>query len=211
MNMILKTLYFCIASFAINAYAGSDEMNFGKAAPSDSAIIEHFKSASTTQHVDTAAPAGDGYQDVSDNDLQSVRGLRKINTLSTSLGQKTKHSPDEPEKAISLQITFDYNSSDLRDQTLVQLDPVGRALSSADLRGMKFRVEGHTDTVGSEEFNIELSRRRADAVKLFLMQKYGLAASSIQVEGKGKFDLADSSHPTSEINRRVRIVSLGQN
>jgi outer membrane protein OmpA-like peptidoglycan-associated protein len=213
MNKLIKVLQISIVSCVVTTYAGADEMNFGKVAPSDAAIIEHFKSSSSTtsQEAGVAATNGDGYQDVSQSDLQDVRGLSKIKTFNETVTHKTKHETSQSENAISLQVTFDYNSSTLRDQSLVQLDPLGRALSSADLSGMKFRIEGHTDAIGSDEFNIELSRHRADAVKHFLMQKYGIAASSIQVEGKGKDGLADASDPTSELNRRVRIVALGKN
>jgi outer membrane protein OmpA-like peptidoglycan-associated protein len=211
MNKLIKVLQISIVTSVVTTYAFADEMNFGKAAPSDTAIIEHFKSSSKSQEAGVTPLNGDNYQDVSQSDLQDVRGLSKIKTFNEVVAHKTKHETSQSENAISMQITFDYNSAILRDQSLVQLDPLGRALSSADLSGMKFRVEGHTDAIGSDDFNIDLSRRRADAVKQFLMHKYGIAASSIQIEGKGKVDLADSSNPASEINRRVRIVSLGKN
>ncbi len=191
---------------AFNLYA--EEKNFGKQAPSESEIIEHFKSPTTEAEV--PQKSDDGYQDVSEGDLKNVRGLKKIDSVDKKTGRKKPLPTTLAENAISLQILFDYNSDTLSEAAKSQLDPVGRALASGDLSGMKFRIEGHTDVIGGDAFNVELSRRRAMAVKEFLTSGYGIPASSIQIEGKGKTDLADDVNPTSEANRRVRIVSLGK-
>lgn len=188
--------------------AWAEDKNFGKNAPSENEIIQHFKSpASSTP---STPDNSDDYQDVSEGDLKNVRGLKKIDSVDQKTGRKRQLPTTIAEKAISLQILFDYNSATLSDAAKTQLEPVGRALASGDLSGMKFRIEGHTDIVGGDEFNIELSRRRAEAVKQFLIQQFGVASAAIQIQGKGKSDLADAANPTSEANRRVRIVSLGQ-
>jgi outer membrane protein OmpA-like peptidoglycan-associated protein len=132
--------------------------------------------------------------------------LKKIDSVDQKTGRKRQLPTTIAEKAISLQILFDYNSATLTESAKAQLEPVGRALASGDLSGMKFRIEGHTDVIGGDEFNIELSRRRAEAVKQYLTQQF----AAIQIQGKGKSDLADAANPTSEANRRVRIVSLGK-
>lgn len=107
-----------------------------------------------------------------------------------------------------MEILFDFNSDVLTDKGKEQLRPVGTALSANDLKGMHYKIEGHTDIVGSDEYNVELSRRRAEAVKAFLTQEFELSSSAMKIEGKGKKDLADKENPTSEANRRVRIVLL---
>lgn len=199
----------CLAGF--NLYA--EEKNFGKQAPSESEIIQHFKSPTTeapAAEPEVPQKSDDGYQDVSEGDLKNVRGLKKIDSVDKKTGRKKPLPTTLAENAISLQILFDYNTDTLSEAAKSQLDPVGRALASGDLSGMKFRIEGHTDVIGGDAFNVELSRRRAMAVKEFLTSGYGIPASSIQIEGKGKTDLADEANPTSEANRRVRIVSLGK-
>ena len=188
--------------------AGADDKNFGKNAPSENEIIQHFKSIESPPA--SASDSNDDYQDVSEGDLKNVRGLKKIDSVDQKTGRKRQLPTTIAEKAISLQILFDYNSATLSESAKAQLEPVGRALASGDLSGMKFRIEGHTDAIGGDDFNIELSRRRAEAVKEFLTQQYGVASAAIQIQGKGKSDLADAANPASEANRRVRIVSLGK-
>ena len=84
-----------------------------------------------------------------------------------------------------------------------------KPLSSPEMKGLRFKIEGHTDAVGGDAFNKDLSYRRAAAIKKYLTAHYGVDASKIEVEGKGKAGLADPNNPDSELNRRVRIVRLG--
>lgn len=209
MSMFIKGLQVAAMTVVwVTSVCGADK-DFGKTAPSESEIIQHFKVPPAPAEAEAVPASGDDYQDVSEGDLKNVRGLRKINSVDKATGRKTVLPTTLAENAISLQVLFDYNSANLSEQAKAQLEPVGRALASGDLSGMKFRIEGHTDVVGGNEYNVDLSRRRADAVKQFLIDKYAIASTSIQIEGKGKLDLADQANPTSEANRRVRIVSLG--
>lgn len=208
MKTVVKISLIFIATCLFSVQVIADEKDFGKAAPTESEIIEHFKSS--IPEVEASPNDNNDYQDVSEGDIKNVRGLKRIDSIDKKTGRKRVLPTTIAENAISLQVLFDYNSAILSEQAKAQLEPVGRALASGDLSGMKFRIEGHTDIVGSDEFNIELSRRRAEAVKQFLTEKYGIASAVIQIEGKGKNNLADSANPTGEANRRVRIVSLGK-
>jgi outer membrane protein OmpA-like peptidoglycan-associated protein len=69
-------------------------------------------------------------------------------------------------------------------------------------------IAGHTDAVGGDAFNQDLSERRADAIKRYLTDKYGVAAASLVTVGYGKSKLKDPSAPTSPVNRRVQVVNL---
>jgi outer membrane protein OmpA-like peptidoglycan-associated protein len=185
--------------------APAADENFGKNTPDKDKIIEHFKLAPEAAPEDQAGvePSASGSK------LNGIktRGLNMIDAGKSA----PKHKPIThtlEEKAISMEILFDYNSATLTAEAQRQLSPLGSAMASEDLKGLHFRIEGHTDVVGGDQFNIDLSRRRAEAVKEFLTRQYGLTAAAIQIEGKGKYDLADSNNPTSEVNRRVRIVRL---
>jgi len=206
MNKVINVMWFGVVSLLVFNAAMAEEKNFGKTMPTESEVIQHFKAP--TEATETAPQSGDDYQDVSDSDLQNVRGLKKTVNLDKVHIDKPKPARSSGEKAISLQILFDYDSADLSKEAKAQLDPIGHALASGELKGLKFKIEGHTDVVGSEDYNEQLSRRRADAVKQFLVDQYGIAYTALQTEGKGKQDLADSANPTSEVNRRVRIVSV---
>lgn len=181
-----------LASALVVSFAGAEEENFGKSTPSEEKIIELFKSDET-----------DGKAGI------KTRGLNIIDT-GKSTPKRKPATPTMEEKAISLEVLFEYDSDVLTAEAKQQLGPVGMALASDDLKGMSFRIEGHTDVIGGDQYNLDLSRRRAEAVKAYLTEQYGLAGVSIEILGKGEHDLADKDQPTSEVNRRVRIIRLGR-
>ncbi len=116
-----------------------------------------------------------------------------------------------PEKtqpaAISMQVRFAYDSDALSPEALAQLKPVAEALASRELGGLKFTVEGHTDSVGSAAYNQRLSERRAGSVKRLLIGQYPIEAVRIAAVGRGESMLFDPKHPESGVNRRVRIAT----
>jgi outer membrane protein OmpA-like peptidoglycan-associated protein len=76
--------------------------------------------------------------------------------------------------------------------------------------GLILQVEGHTDSVGSDEYNQQLSEHRANAVREFLMEQ-GVVPSSITAQGFGKTQpVASNDTPEGrQRNRRVEIVVNG--
>jgi len=95
------------------------------------------------------------------------------------------------------------------------LKPIGEALKSTkyDLSKMCFRVEGHTDTIGSARSNLELSRRRAESVKRYLTRAYGVDADQMVAVGYGEAKLAadpEDSLEAQQRNRRVEVANLGE-
>jgi outer membrane protein OmpA-like peptidoglycan-associated protein len=77
--------------------------------------------------------------------------------------------------------------------------------------GLKIEVEGHTDSVGGEDYNMKLSENRANAVREFLMQQ-GIQPESITARGFGKTTpVADNSTASGrQMNRRVELVVSGE-
>ena len=69
-------------------------------------------------------------------------------------------------------------------------------------------VAGHTDAAGGETYNQDLSERRADAIKRYLVDKYGIAGTDLVTVGYGKSKLKDSGQPMAEVNRRVQVVNM---
>ncbi len=111
----------------------------------------------------------------------------------------------------NLQVQFESDSAELTPQARAALDQLGRALSSADLSSYRFRIEGHTDTVGSADHNLSLSARRADAVVDYLATNYHVARDRMQAVGMGQQDLAVQTPAgvSEPRNRRVQVVNLG--
>jgi outer membrane protein OmpA-like peptidoglycan-associated protein len=106
---------------------------------------------------------------------------------------------------IGSDLLFDYNSPVLRESARVSMLKVARLL---DLNPEMFCIiDGHTDMFGGEEFNVELSRKRAEAVRDYLMGPLRLSTARIIVRGRGKAEPLVKSGSVEEqaLNRRVEI------
>ena len=138
--------------------------------------------------------------------IQKVRG-RATRSLSVSEREEIASIVKDKPK-IDLEINFDYNSADISAKSLPSVQALGRALASSDLKGSTFVVAGHTDAAGGEGYNQDLSERRADAIKRYLVDKYGINGTDLVTVGYGKSKLKDSNQPMAEANRRVQVVNM---
>lgn len=113
--------------------------------------------------------------------------------------------------SVNLNVDFATNSADLTPQARATLDRLGQALSSSELAGYHFRIVGHTDTVGTPEYNKTLSEQRADAVVKYLTAKFGVQPTRLQAEGVGEADLLVQTPPQTpeRRNRRVEVINEG--
>ena len=123
----------------------------------------------------------------------------------------TAPPPAMPPPSINLTVNFSTGSSELTPQAVRTLDELGRALASADLSTFRFRVEGHTDTVGSATANQSLSERRAAAVVRFLISKFRISPSRLEFVGMGETaPLVPTGDQVPEPqNRRVQVINIG--
>ncbi|MDB5632742.1 MAG: OmpA/MotB [Tardiphaga sp.] len=138
-----------------------------------------------------------------------VDGLRNRNTRSLSSGEREQIATIAQTKPkIDLEITFDYNSANISAKAQPAVQALGKALSSDDLKGSTFVVAGHTDAVGSEAYNQDLSERRADAIKRYLVDKYGIAGADLVTVGYGKSKPKNAAAPMDPANRRVQVVNM---
>lgn len=113
--------------------------------------------------------------------------------------------------AVSITVNFPSGSAQLSGKSAQSLDALGRALSSRELAAYVFRIEGHTDTVGDAMQNEQLSRRRAEAVRDYLMKQHGVPAARLNAVGLGESQLlVPTPDQVSEPrNRRVQVVNTG--
>ena len=113
--------------------------------------------------------------------------------------------------AVNLTVNFANGSAELTPAAIRTLDELGRALSSKDLAGYRFRIEGHTDTVGSLDYNRALSERRAEAVVDYVAKKYEVDPARLQAVGMGEDGLLVPTPPQTPEprNRRVQVINLG--
>ena len=116
-----------------------------------------------------------------------------------------------PAASASLTLTFETGSAVLTQAATKSLDKLGAALTSTQLSTYKFLIEGHTDTVGAADTNLQLSQHRAESVAAYVEQKFNIPASRIQTVGRGQQDLAVPTGPgvPEQRNRRVEIINLG--
>lgn len=138
--------------------------------------------------------------------VQTIRG-RATRSLSVSEREEIAAIVKDKPK-IDLEINFEYNSADISAKSLPAVQALGRALSNADLKGSTFVVAGHTDAAGGEGYNQELSERRANSIKRYLVDKYRITSADLVTVGYGKSKLKDPSQPMSEANRRVQVVNM---
>jgi len=111
-----------------------------------------------------------------------------------------------PYVRLNVRVFFEFNSSELNKGAQEQLDVLGRYL--AEESKSRIILEGHTDLVGGEEYNLALSLKRAQSSKEYLVSKFGVMPDSIETVGHGFERLADVNDPYSAKNRRVRIRKL---
>jgi outer membrane protein OmpA-like peptidoglycan-associated protein len=113
------------------------------------------------------------------------------------------------EPAVSMQLTFAFDSDKLLPEARLTLDNLGKALQSDELKADTFRIEGHTDSKGSRAYNQRLSERRARSVARYLVERFGIEPKRLQTVGKGEDMLLNPNDPENAENRRVQIVNLG--
>ncbi len=106
-------------------------------------------------------------------------------------------------------VLFDFGSYTLKPGAREKLAKISGILLAHP--GLTLQIEGHTDSVGSDEFNQQLSERRADSVRDFLAEN-GVSASSITARGFGKTQpVASNDTPEGrQRNRRVELVVNGE-
>lgn len=102
-------------------------------------------------------------------------------------------------------VLFDVNKSTLKPGAMPTMDRLSNFLKEGDNRAVV--IEGHTDSTGPEEYNMELSRMRAEAVRTALIDR-GVRGEQIRATGKGETTPVASNDNAAgrQQNRRVEII-----
>lgn len=109
-------------------------------------------------------------------------------------------------KRISMDIKFDFDKSEIKPEFHDELKKVADFM--LDRKDVDVVVEGHTDAIGTEEYNKKLSQRRASSVKDYLVENFGISSSRITTEAYGESEpIAANDNPEGrQKNRRVEGV-----
>lgn len=133
---------------------------------------------------------------------------KRDSVLANAKAGTVAHQPFEIEK-VTLHFNFEFNSSELDETSTNYLDELTEALKENP--HLRINLEGHTDNVGSANFNLRLSAYRANAIKQYLVTK-GVDAVRIETSGKGMNDPLNGNKTETERsrNRRVELTILYQ-
>lgn len=132
-----------------------------------------------------------------------LRGIRVLNA------NPAEEAGAASGPAVAVDIKFALNSASLSDQAKQTLKQMAAAMNSSQLAPYHFRLEGHTDTTGRPDYNLALSKRRAEAVRAYLIDNFHVDASRLDAIGRGQAALLDPGNPESAVNRRVQVINLG--
>jgi outer membrane protein OmpA-like peptidoglycan-associated protein len=111
-------------------------------------------------------------------------------------------------RAVVYGIFFDFGSDGIREESDSVLAEIARALRENPAWSLS--VEGHTDNIGGDSYNLDLSRRRAAAVKRALVARFEVAGSRLQTSGYGASRPKDTNDTLEgrARNRRVELVKV---
>ena len=106
-------------------------------------------------------------------------------------------------------LLFDFDSDQLREASKTNLDNLAKSLSS--FGDSKLLLVGHTDDKGTDSYNLDLSRRRADAVASYLISR-GVPAARIASSGRGESEpiAPNDTDADRQKNRRVEVAISGR-
>jgi len=105
-------------------------------------------------------------------------------------------------------IYFSFNSDEIREESEPTLKEIAVVLQKH--RDWKLRIAGHTDGIGNDEKNLDLSKRRASAVKDALVKRYSIEAARLSTTGFGKSQPKDTNETLEgrAHNRRVELMRI---
>ena len=106
--------------------------------------------------------------------------------------------------ALSAPIQFEFDSTAILPSAREQLDAIAEGIKLLP-PGRPVVIEGHTDAVGSDDYNQQLSRRRAAAVKQYLALRHGISPHRLRDLGLGEREPVEGLDPLAPENRRVQF------
>ncbi len=112
-----------------------------------------------------------------------------------------------PPRVVAAPIMFAHNSAEIQKESFGILLEYVKAFKGG-LAGRKFRIVGHTDSKGGDEFNLKLSKRRAQSVKDFLVTIHGIQPEFLESDGCGKQSLLHSPEKGEKERKENRRVEF---
>jgi len=145
------------------------------------------------------------------SDTLDTGKTRKIIVVKKKGGKDIQEEISLPEyqnaPSVNLKVLFDYDSYQIRPSTYGLLEELGKALTSEALKDKRIVIKGHTDSDGSNAYNLKLSLNRALAVKNYLIGSFRITDNRLNVSGYGEALplVPNISVANKRINRRVEV------
>jgi outer membrane protein OmpA-like peptidoglycan-associated protein len=138
-----------------------------------------------------------------------IDNLRHRGTRSLTTSERNEIASMTAERpSVDLQIYFDFDSAAITPRAVPQLNNLGNALAKPELRDSLITIGGHTDAKGTDSYNKQLSERRAETIKQYLLDHFQLASSNLVTVGYGKQNPKNPDDLFAAENRRVEVVNL---
>jgi len=112
-------------------------------------------------------------------------------------------------RQFNVEITFDFDKSRIKPDSYETVGLIADALHTPYLQGQTFFIVGHTDAKGDREYNLDLSLKRAIAVREALVTTFQVPGEYLFAVGLGEEQLRDPSNPDAAVNRRVQLINMG--
>lgn len=146
-------------------------------------------------------------------DMKSADRTSFIPTSPESIARSLTQPTEKGKPAfVNLSITFDFDKADISREGIAQIEELAKAMKSPSLSSSRLMIEGHTDSMGSDHYNDNLSDKRAAAIVAVLTRTYGIDPSRLESHGYGEMRPVagnDTDFGRAQ-NRRVTIVNLGR-
>lgn len=165
--------------------------------------------SSRTQGYSSQDYSTQGYssQDYTTQGLAITGGGSADRSEQRSPRQGLRIATSEPSIDLS-SVTFEFNSFRLTALAERQLDELAIALFMPEFRRSNFLIAGHTDSVGNQMYNQQLSEQRARTVVDYLVYRHRVDRGQLKSVGWGESRLLTGIAPDNPANRRVEIVNL---
>jgi outer membrane protein OmpA-like peptidoglycan-associated protein len=136
-----------------------------------------------------------------------------VNVAGKAQNLQVKETATEIRIEINADVLFDFDKATIKPEAASALHNVAEIINEKG-KGRAVKIDGYTDSKGSDAYNQKLSERRADSVKAWLTQKEGLSQAKMTTQGFGaKQPVAPNTKPDGsddpdgrQKNRRVEIV-----
>jgi outer membrane protein OmpA-like peptidoglycan-associated protein len=112
---------------------------------------------------------------------------------------------------LDLDVKFGFDSAQLDDGGIQQLDVAGQALQTPQLKSHRFMLSGHTDDRGDTAYNLDLSQRRAASARQYLIDQYGVDPDRLEATGFGaEQPLSDEKTQQARMKNRRVVLEMVQ-